>query len=242
MRGIRSIKNTEWVDLLITYINKRIGEDDLESLLDMGLNTDAIQTFRRLRQVDVKRVVDRYCQKQDKIGLNLENGTFKLEMDFDALVRLIDYVNSECLNEGILDDLLQAGAPCPMINHFFGFHAPHYAQRRKLFGLEGEGRGRCKEPDPEVTERVWRALKKLIGARDPDAVRPEEMLRLHQELGESIGLRVIWKVFSTLERSPQLNKRSSLSESARRTSTIQLYRSTGESEYTFPDRRKAPDS
>jgi len=188
MREIRTGRERCWISALLCYITERIYEDDLSALWEMGLDQAAIDEFRELRMVDWNRIICRFPQRN--VGLSAKEGQIRIGVDLTALIRLVRHVNAERQNERVLDALIQANAPYELVSSYFGISTKHFAQRRKLFGLQGTGR--IREPEPEVIEAIWGECSKVLRRRSPCALSPADLLVLHRRTRED--LRVVWRV------------------------------------------------
>jgi hypothetical protein len=188
MREIRTRRDRCWISASLRYITERIHEEDLSALWEMGLDQVTIDEFRDLRMMDWNRIISRFPQRN--VGLSAKEGEILIGVDLTALIRLVRHVNAERRNERVLDELIQANAPYELVSSYFGISTRQFAQRRKLFGLQGTGRIRA--PEDGVVEAVWSECSKVLRGRSPCALSPRDLLLLHRKTGED--LRVVWRV------------------------------------------------
>lgn len=191
MREFRPRRDCCWIKASLRYITERLHEDDLSALWELGLDQASIDEFRELRMVDWNRIVSRF--PQPSVGLSAKEGRISIGIDLTALTRLVRHINAERQNERVLDELIQANAPYELVSSYFGISTKLFAQRRKLFGLQGTGR--IPEPEPEVIEAIWTECSKLLRGRSPNALSPTDLLLLHRRTGQD--LRVVWRVLHT---------------------------------------------
>jgi hypothetical protein len=188
MHEIRTRRDRCWISASLRYITERIHEDDLSALWEMGLDQTTIDEFRELRMMDWNRIISRFPQRN--VGLSAKGGEILIGVDLTALIRLVRHVNAERQSERVLDELIQANAPYELVTSYFGISTRQFAQRRKLFGLQGTGRIRV--PEHGVIEAVWSECSNVLRGRSPCALSPRDLLVLHRRTGED--LRVIWRV------------------------------------------------
>jgi hypothetical protein len=191
MRESRTHRDRCWISASLRYITERIHEDDLSALWEMGLDQTTIDEFRELRMMDWNRIISRFPQRN--VGLSAKEGEILIGVDLAALIRLVRHVNAEHQNERVLDELIQANAPYELVSSYFGITTKQFAQRRKLFGLQGTGRIRV--PEHGVIEAVWSECSKVLRGRSPCALAPRDLLVLHRRTGED--LRVVWRVLQS---------------------------------------------
>jgi hypothetical protein len=191
MREIRTRRDRCWISASLRYITERIHEEDLSALWEMGLDQATIDEFRELRMMDWNRIISRFPQRN--VGLSAKEGEILIGVDLTALIRLVRHVNAERQNERVFDELIQANAPYELVSSYFGISTRQFAQRRKLFGLQGTGRIRA--PEDGVIEAVWNECSKVLRGRSPCALSPRDLLLLHRKTGED--LRVVWRVLHT---------------------------------------------
>ncbi len=129
---------------ILHHSARRLAEDDLGALTDLGFSIEDMHSIETLTLKDL-------------VHLGRLGGRFlDIKVNAQRFGRALAHVQREADNEKLQETLLRLRAPGTMMRVLFGMTPLQYANRRKRLGLFGAGVGRPAVPTEE-TERAIRA-------------------------------------------------------------------------------------
>ncbi len=183
-------KESELIHSILVYCQRCQDEADFPVLEEMGFGINEVEALLALSSTD-------------KLRLAATKSHFlKISLDREIFWRMIHYIQAENEKESLTDELLKNEAPLPLMYALTGMGSKAYTVRRQQFGLDKMKPGRPAIPSDEVTDAVWKELKRVV--EKSELFGAKEFLKIYYRLNEEIPLRVIWYLFHEWEQSGSL--------------------------------------